>query len=137
MKSIALLLVLCGIASGEEIRQRALLENISVHDGDTVRGDLNFGYGVALRGKSIRLAGFDAPEISRTRKTVKITAEELVRGKVAREALVKLLADRRVWCEPSGDGESVYGRLECHLLVETESGLIDVSREMRRQGHER
>jgi micrococcal nuclease len=35
----------------------------SIYDGDTIRVDIDLGFGIILSDQSIRLAGIDAPEI--------------------------------------------------------------------------
>ena len=41
---------------------RALLNH--VHDGDTINVDIDLGFGVWLKGQSMRLFGIDAPELN-------------------------------------------------------------------------
>ena len=111
-----------------------------VHDGDTISSaDIQLGYGVVLKDQSIRLLGFDAWEISRTRKTVKITEEELRLGKLAKTDLLTVLAMGKVYIVQDGDGKNVYGRIDGWVMVyvkETDT-LIDVAKWMRERGHQR
>jgi hypothetical protein len=69
------------------------VDKYEVHDGDTlVNCTINLGFGVALVDKDIRAFGYDACEVTRTRRTVVITAEELATGIRCREAFKQLLA---------------------------------------------
>jgi hypothetical protein len=60
------------------------LVNFAVHDGDTlIHADILCPFGVTLRNRAIRAAGYDAWEIDRTRQTVTVTDAEIERGKAA------------------------------------------------------
>jgi micrococcal nuclease len=54
----------------------------SIVDGDTVKGDLDLGDNVWLRGKEIRLAGLDTPEI-RSKDPLEVAAAMKCREFVA------------------------------------------------------
>lgn len=109
-----------------------------VIDGDTIKGMVLLGFDVALVGKSIRLAGFDAWELNRRRRTIRFHPKELARGREAREALVKLLGTGIPFLSPSGTGKDPYGRLVGRLTVDTPDGkTVDVALWMRQRGHHR
>ena len=113
------------------------LENIRVIDGDTLEADLNLGHGVLLRKQSLRLEGFDAWETSRRRRTVTITDAELVKGKLATEALEKLIRESPVACITDG-GDNVYNRSQGYLrLVGRDGTILDVAEWMLANGHDR
>lgn len=111
----------------------------TIHDGDTLKATVHLPFGVDLRHKSIRAWGYDAPEISRVRRAVKITADELVRGKQAKEALVGLLATGTLWIEEApGPDIDPYDRLAARLWVKSKAGeWVDVADFMRKGGHTR
>jgi len=115
-----------------------------VYDGDTITADINFGWDITWNNQSIRLYGFDAWEISRARRSVEVTDEELAKGKQARHALLSLLAGSEgVYIRPSGKSESGnYGRRLASLWVGVlqDNGrykLVDVAQYMKKNGHDR
>ena len=116
-RTLALAAVFCLIraAAAQEIPAGALfpLTDVAVLDGDTIRADVRLPYSITLEDREIRAADYDAAESSRRRKTVKVTDEEIVRGKAATAALKELLArEPRLFVQPpTGKGQDVYGRL--------------------------
>ena len=72
-----------------------------VVDGDTVRVDIDLGFGVWLHNQSIRLAGIDAPELR---------GESYARGKESSEALRKRIEGKDVQLKTSKDAKGKYGR---------------------------
>ena len=113
-----------------------MCENVTVHDGDSIKADLNLGWGVTLRNRSIRAFGYDAPEINRVRQTVEITEEEIGRGKEAKAALEQLIEGGGLWAEDSGETDP-YGRISARLWVRKGTEWIDVARWMRARKHTR
>lgn len=121
----------------------------TVHDGDTLTGaTVELDFGAALVRQSIRFHDFDAWEITAQRQTVDVTDEEKAKGRAARDALAELLAGGEVWIRPTGNGFSVYGRLEAEVwLVPKGSAVsgqrsaggkpLDVGTWMKARGHAR
>lgn len=110
-----------------------------VHDGDTLTdATVLFDFNAALVDQSIRFHDFDAWEVTAVRQTVDVTASEKIKGAKARDELIALLKTGTVWICPSGDGHSVYGRLEADIwLVKPTGEKVDVAKWMRAHGHER
>lgn len=103
-----------------------------VHDGDTFTCTIDLGFDVSINKQIIRIKNFDAWEIDRTRRTIIITDEELVKGKLAREALVDLfLHAKRIYVEDGKRG--VYGRMELRVFVDGN----EVAQVMKDAGHDR
>ena len=63
---------------------------IRVIDGDTIVADIDLGFGMCVRKRSIRLAGIDAPE-TRTTSILEKTA-----GKLVTEVVRKILGQSKV-----------------------------------------
>ncbi len=62
---------------------------VSVYDGDTLRADIDLGFGIWKRGESLRLFGLDTPELH---------GETRVAGLYARDALRdRLPAGKPCW----------------------------------------
>ena len=138
---LLLLLVLPGVilsAAEDWGRNHYRLPAYTVYDGDTLTGaTVELDFGVALLRQSVRLANFDAPEISRVRQTVRVTDAEIARGKQARDDLAALLKTGDVWISPSGDGKSVYGRLEADVWLVKDGKQTNVVEWMKEKGHVR
>ncbi len=119
---------------------------VRIHDADTINGDVLLPFGVvALVNQSIRASGWDAWEVTRTRKTGAFETftesqwlEETAKGEKARDELRTLANGGRFYVVPSIKGTSVYGRLEADFWVVTSSGkVVDVKQWAKQHGHER
>lgn len=130
--AIALLL----LSANPQAPVRATVE--SIHDGDTLRLTIHLPFGVDLPAREVRAAGYDAWEIDRRRRTVKVTDAEIAKGKEAREYLSQLLAVGGCWVEDTGQRDP-YGRLSVSLWGRNKNGgdWIDVAEEMRDAGYDR
>jgi len=113
------------------------IRSCQLHDLDTlVRCDVLLAWDVMLTNQSIRLHGVDALEVTRTRQTVEITDDEIVRGRQGLSKLVELSRDAKWYVRPTG--ESVYGRREGQLYFRSRSGQwVDVAEWIRTNGYER
>lgn len=134
----AILLLLCLAVAPPENAYR--LTVAKVYDGDTITADVALGFQVTLSAQSVRLAGYDAWEISRTRQTVQVTDEEIERGRLAKAALAELLGryPDRVYLRPEGSGRGAYNRLQGWLVIYPRAGPeIDVAEYMKTRGHDR
>ncbi|WP_046869288.1 thermonuclease family protein [Microvirga massiliensis] len=60
---------------------------VSVYDGDTVRADIDCGFGIWKRNEPLRLYGIDTPEIR---------GAEREQGLLARDALARRILQREV-----------------------------------------
>lgn len=107
---------------------------VAVKDGDTLVMDIDLGFDIILKNQSVRLNNFDAWETSKRRKAKKISDEEISKGKVAREALDKLIESGKIiTVEPQKPLRDVYGRLLLNVFIDG----ISVGDTMRKNGHER
>lgn len=133
-----ILLLFCLAAAPPENAYR--LTVAKVYDGDTITADVALGFQVTLSAQSIRLGGYDAWEISRTRQTVQVTDEEIERGRLAKAVLAELLGKHpdRVYLKPEGSGRGAYNRLTGRVVIYPRSGPeIDVAEYMKARGHDR
>ena len=94
----------------------------SCYDGDTIRADIDLGFGVILRNKAIRLFGIDTPEIRGKERARGIEVRDFVRsilvGKVAKLYSIK-------------DKSGKYGRF---LGVVHTSDILSVNELLLRNG---
>lgn len=129
-----------------------LLNVLPLHDADTPKGDLvtrgpRFGalqVDLVFRSVSIRLTGFDAYEVSRTRDTQPFRSftpaqweQEIARGLKARDELRKL-SEGKSWLIRLDPQDSVYGRKQgAGYLKLDDKRAIDVAAWARANGHDR
>lgn len=73
----------------------------SVYDADTVRLDIDLGFGVWLYNQSVRLYGINAPEVS---------GVERPDGLVSRDRLRERLLEQNVVIQTFKDTKGKYGR---------------------------
>ncbi len=106
--------------------------NVRIHDADTVIGDVCLPWSITLRNQTIRAAGYDAWEVTRTRKTGDFAhftdrewEIEIAKGTTARDALRHLYEGGRMFIEWDQKSEkSVYGRIEGQLWVRLPKGEL-------------
>jgi hypothetical protein len=97
-----------------------------VHDADTLAdGVIRLPFGAAIAGRSIR-ADFDAWEITKGRQTVKVTDEEIAKGKAARDALVELLRTSTLYVSelPKGADVDPYDRIDSVWWLRSADGRV-------------
>lgn len=97
-----------------------------VHDADTLSdGVIRLPWGAAIAGRSIRVSDYDAWEITRVRQTVKISDEEIARGKAAADELSKILGQFTLYVsEPERDIDP-YDRIDAVWWVRDVSGSVE------------
>ena len=74
---------------------------VSVYDGDTIRVDINCGFGIIKARESIRLFSINAPEIR---------GAEKVHGTRSRDYLRSIILDKEITLETIKDKKGKYGR---------------------------
>lgn len=137
MKALVALLLIGTAYADEPPRTLIPCAVKSVHDGDTATVDVLFPWGVSLVDQSVRMQGFDAWEVTRTRQTVRVTEAEIAKGKVARDALKRLLDVADVVYLSPADKRDPYGRLPAYVSVWYDGKLIEVAEFMAEHGHTR
>lgn len=85
---------------------------ISVHDGDTVRADIDLGLGVWRRNESLRLARIDAPELSEPEG---YESREYLRSALSLTSFTMVQTIR--------DKKEKYGRYLAEIWVESKDAL--------------
>ena len=85
---------------------------IGVHDGDTIRCDIDLGFGTWIKNQTIRLAGIDAPEIR---------GEERENGLKARDWLREQILWQEVEIKTSKDRRGKYGRWLADIYFDDEN----------------
>lgn len=128
--------------SGTVLPAYVPLYNVTVLDGDTIEADLPIPWRRNFRERGrIRANDFDAWETSRRRATVRVTDDEIEKGKRATAALVNLFAGGQPYAlfGPFPDGaEDAYGRLTASFYLLDKNGkLIEVGPWMKQRKHTR
>jgi len=98
----------------------------SVYDGDTIRADIDCGFGIWTANQSLRLLGIDAPELGKPG------------GKEARDYLRTLLpVGQEVVVRTVKDGTEKYGRLLATInrIDDWEWHSVTVNQRMIDAGH--
>jgi len=96
---------------------------VSVYDGDTVRADIDLGFGVWLQNQKIRLFGIDAPEMRGSDR-------EKAKGKESRDWLRDQLKGQAVTIQTIRDRKGKYGRWLGRLIVKG----VDLNQKMVEEG---
>lgn len=98
-----------------------------VHDVDTLSdGVILLPFGSAVAGRKIR-ADYDGWEVTRNRRTVTITDDELKRGAAARDDLAKMLAVGTLFVAPipAHDDIDPYDRVDAVWFLRARDGRIE------------
>lgn len=141
LRVLPLLMCLLGCADSGPRAQAvpSRLDGWRVIDGDTLEAELlHLPYGLALTDVTLRMADYDAWESSKRRTSVKVTDEEVKRGRRATEELTALLNEHEFRVLPSdeGDARDVYGRLLVIVEVKLpEHGWQPLAKWMQLHGH--
>ena len=109
----------------------------NVHDGDTFTCNIDLGWGHTWS-HVIRIEGFDAWELTKVRRTVEVSDEEIIKGKEARDALQSILklTNGVVYLRESKSHDP-YGRLLVKAFVERQGEFVNVGDLMQEGGHGR
>jgi len=116
----------------------ALCEVIRVVDGDTLKVNIVFSWDVTLRDQTVRCLGYDAWESSKRRRSVKVTDEEVVKGKLATTAFSELLDSATdVYLVPGKQPRGPYGRILATVICRVDGRRVNVADWMQSHGHTR
>lgn len=110
------------------------IEVTRVLDGDTVQGTISLGWDVQLSNQMVRCLSYDAWESSKRRRSVKVTDEEVVKGKLAAEYLRELV-EGGAWVSAGDRPRDNYGRILGELYVNIDGKLYEVADLMHAAGH--
>lgn len=90
---------------------------ISVYDGDTVRANIDLGFGIhnngnTGKGESLRLFGINAPEVR---------GEAREKGLESRDRLRELILGKEVEIHSIKDSKGKYGRYLANIFLDNEN----------------
>ena len=98
---------------------------IDVVDGDTIKVDIDLGFGVWLRNQTVRMAKINAPELK---------GETLNAAQESKEFLKKLILNKWVTIITQKDSKEKYGRWLATVLLEEDKNSIDINGKMVAEG---
>lgn len=98
---------------------------VRIVDGDTLIVDIDLGFGVWLKGQSVRLAKINAPELRGPTKEAGIAAKDF---------LTKLILNKWVQIRIE-KGKEKYGRWLATVLIEEDKNLIEINKKMVAEGY--
>lgn len=88
---------------------------LSVYDGDTIRVDIDLGFGVQMKNQSIRLLGIDTPEVR---------GDERPDGLVARDFVREMILDKIIMLRTFKDKKGKYGRWLAEVYYRKEDVVV-------------
>ena len=97
-----------------------------VLDGDTVRVDIDLGFGVWLNSQIVRLARINAPELK---------GQNMQAAQESKAFLSSLILNKRITIRTEKDRKEKYGRWLGTILLEEDKNLIDINHKMIAEGH--
>ena len=92
---------------------------VSVYDGDTIRVDIDLGFGIQMKNQSIRFLGVDTPEVR---------GEERPDGLVARDFVRDCILGQRVMLRTYKDTQGKYGRWLAEVYYRKEGLVVAADR---------
>ncbi len=94
---------------------------IDIHDGDTIKVDIDLGFGVILKNQTFRFFGINAPEIHGDTKTAGIKTTAHVQ---------KALADKEIIIVTIKDEKEKFGRWLGRIFYHDGEEWINLNQEL-------
>jgi micrococcal nuclease len=100
---------------------------VSIYDADTIRADIDLGFGIWKMNESIRLLDIDAPEMR---------GEERPAGLIARDYLRDMMpVGTEFTMETVKDGTGKFGRYLATIYLETPDGVLNINQHLMDEGY--
>lgn len=99
---------------------------VSNYDGDTVRFDIDLGFGVWLHNQAVRLLGIDTPEIKGDTREAGMTAKAVVEDELTHADAIMLKTEK--------DRSGKYGRWLATVYYRTPDGWTNLNKELLEKG---
>lgn len=106
-------LILCtSMVQAQDIMRNYIyeVEVVSVYDGDTITVDIDLGFSIWIKDKSLRLYGLDAPEVRGSTRERGLAVRDWLRAKISQ--------GRAIVIESIKDEPDKYGRYLAVLYVD-------------------
>jgi len=98
---------------------------VDVYDGDTIKVDIDLGFGVVLSRQTIRLTDINTPEVKGVSKTAGISVREWVKERILGKEIV---------LHTKKDSKGKYGRWLGVVIYVDESSGTNLNEELVRTG---
>ena len=66
----------------------------SIYDGDTIRVDIDLGFGIIFRDQSLRLLGIDTPEVRGEERSQGLMSKAFVEQRIPVGSVIKIVTQR-------------------------------------------
>ena len=66
----------------------------SIYDGDTIRVDIDLGFGVIFKNQSLRLLGIDTPEVRGEERSQGLISKKFVEERIPVGTVIKIVTER-------------------------------------------
>lgn len=66
----------------------------SIYDGDTIRVDIDLGFGVIFKDQSLRLLGIDTPEVRGEERSQGLISKKFVEERIPVGTVIKIVTER-------------------------------------------
>jgi micrococcal nuclease len=91
---------------------------VSVYDGDTIRVDIDLGFGIKFDNQSIRLLGINTPEVR---------GDEREAGLIVRDFVREQILEKNIILKTYRDSKGKYGRWLGQIYYTKEERVITAS----------
>ena len=88
---------------------------VSVYDGDTIRADIDLGFGIFIKNQSLRLLGINTPEVR---------GKERGEGLIVRDHLRDLIENQDILVQVVKGRKGKYGRWLATIFLKTDGGEV-------------
>jgi micrococcal nuclease len=88
---------------------------VSVYDGDTIRVDIDLGFGIKLENQSIRFFGIN---------TAEVRGDSMAEGIIARDYVREQILDKEVMLKTFKDKKGKYGRWLAEVYYRKEGVVV-------------
>lgn len=98
---------------------------VDIHDGDTIKVDIDLGFGIILKNQTFRFFGINAPEIHGDTKTAGMKTTAYVQ---------EILTDKEIIIVTIKDEKEKFGRWLGRIFYQKDTEWINLNQELINKG---
>ena len=98
---------------------------VDIHDGDTIKVDIDLGFGITLKNQTFRFFGINAPEIHGETKTAGLKTTAYVQ---------QMLTDKEIIIVTIKDEKEKFGRWLGRIFYHDGNDWVDLNSELINKG---